>query len=123
MVEQIQCDNCRGFKVETTLVRVDPETGKEVQSMGFGDGCALGVGVAIAMAVLSACVIGGLFNAHPSPGPETFIEVVFLLGFLVLPILVPIVTATRINIRYNRAIPLEKFYCTTCGKRWAKPWE
>ena len=121
MIEQVQCDNCRGFKVDTTFVRIDPETGKEVHSMDFGDGCALGFGIAIAMVVLSACVIGGLFNAHPSPGPETIIETLLLLSFPVLPVLLPIVVSTRINRRYNRATTLEKCYCTLCGKRWVQP--
>ncbi len=106
MSNQAQCPNCSGYKLDTNLTKIDPETGKKI-----GSGCGTGLLVSLGGMIIFGLV--ALILDFLGAKNEKWLVVPFLsyIGFMGW-------FANKENQRKKRAYNLYNFYCQICGNRW-----
>jgi hypothetical protein len=106
MTNQEQCPNCGGYKIDRSIKRIDPKTGKQYESR-FRD---------IMWIPISALLILCFYTFIPNP--------IYSCGFAALVIAASIIVSKR-SIEAH-TYPLYSYYCNLCGYRWewheGQPW-
>jgi len=111
MPNQTQCPNCGGYKLETKLTQIDPETGKEVGS-GRPSGCLI-VGVPVIV-----IVIAGVLGGEDAMNAISGIMVVVVMLAIPLFLIGGVWYRNRLKQAEKRAYNYYNFSCNLCGYQW-----
>lgn len=112
---QVQCPNCGGYKIDGSVRRIDPETGRAVRGKS-GAGCfwfAGITGLGVILSVMSRDTNGVLAIAG------------FVLGFIAAWVS-DAISKQKVKQAIARAYNLYNYSCNLCGYRWewrdGQPW-